>query len=205
MSKTKSGIVIADISVGDIFSESAHYQVTSVDKTNVKFKHIESGEGVQLSHKYVQDILETADQYSEEKTVNKEDSSLGPGIRSIFENIGVEAFTVCFTKQGSAKTQKAIAAEKAAVLADVDKIVKSKKAGVSGQLAALVAKVLDNPIVEEVPGEDRVLRGYKVQHTSRDGKYNCADMDITSGTNIRPVNINTIKWLVVGGVKYTLK
>jgi len=205
MSKSKSGIVIADISVGDIFSESAHYQVTSVDKTNVKFKHIESGEGVQLSHKYVQDILETADQYSEEKTVNKEDSALGEGIRTIFENIGVEAFTVCFTKQGKPKTQKAIAAEKQAFLDEATRVMAAKKAGAAAKVLSILEKALDTPVVTEEAGEDRVLRGYKVQHTSRDGKYNCADMDITSGTNIRPVNINTIKWLVVGGVKYTLK
>ena len=57
-------------------------------------------------------------------------------------------------------------------------------------------------------GEDRVLRGYKVQFASRDGRYDCVDMDIVrtdKESGIRPVNINTIKWLIFNGVKYIVK
>ena len=39
----------------------------------------------------------------------------------------------------------------------------------------------------------------------RDGRYNCVDMDITEENNIRPVNINTIKWLIIGGTKYIVQ
>lgn len=54
-------------------------------------------------------------------------------------------------------------------------------------------------------GEDRVLRGFKIQFESRDGRYNCVDMDIEDNNNIRPVNINTIKWLIIGGTKYVVE
>lgn len=57
-------------------------------------------------------------------------------------------------------------------------------------------------------GEDRVLRGYKIQFESRDGRYDCVDMDIVrtdKESGIRPVNINTIKYLIFDGVKYVVK
>ena len=57
-------------------------------------------------------------------------------------------------------------------------------------------------------GEERVLRGYKIQFESRDGRYDCVDMDITKTdkeSGIRPVNINTIKWLIFNGAKYIVE
>lgn len=53
--------------------------------------------------------------------------------------------------------------------------------------------IQNNPIKDVIEGEDRVLRGYKLQFTSRDGKYKCMDMDITrtdKETGERLVNIN---------------
>lgn len=57
-------------------------------------------------------------------------------------------------------------------------------------------------------GEDRVLRGFKIQFVSRDGKYRCMDMDIEKtekDTGERLVNINTISQLIYNGVKYTVE
>lgn len=68
--------------------------------------------------------------------------------------------------------------------------------------------VQDNPVSEEIPGEERVLRGYKIQFSSRDGRYNCRDMDIevtSKEAGIRPVNINTISELIYNGVRYVVK
>lgn len=50
-----------------------------------------------------------------------------------------------------------------------------------------------------------VSRGFKIQFESRDGRYNCVDMDIEDNNNIRPVNINTTKWLIIGGTKYVVE
>lgn len=69
-------------------------------------------------------------------------------------------------------------------------------------------QVLDNPIKDFIEGEDRILRGYKMQFVSRDGKYKCLDMDIERNSKedgIRLVNINTIKALVFNGVKYVVE
>ena len=135
------------------------------------------------------------------------------GIRTIWEElITPHVFTVCFQKADKAKTLKALKAEKEArVQSYVDQIerVKSQKKGVATAAAMIVEDSISNPILSFEPGEDRILRGYKVQFTSRDGKYDCIDMDIqskgTEGSSVRPVNINTIKWIVFNGVKYIVK
>lgn len=65
--------------------------------------------------------------------------------------------------------------------------------------------IQNNPIKDYTEGEDRVLRGYKLQFVSRDGKYRCMDMDIpqtSKETSERLVNINTISQLIYNGIKY---
>ena len=207
-------VEIKDINKGDVFSEESHYVVKSKGANEVIFTHLESGNDIALNNKYVQNLLKTSDQYEKEVEVTKEDSKDGTklGIRSIFENIGSsEVFTVVFEKQGKDKTKKAIAEEKAAqrTLA-IDLIEKAKKS--KKYMAVAYAEALtfiqENPIKETVSGEDRVLRGYKIQFNSRDGKYNCIDVDLKmkgESNHIRPVNINTIKVLVVNGIKYVVK
>jgi hypothetical protein len=50
--------------------------------------------------------------------------------------------------------------------------------------------LVNNPVLPYEEGEDRVLRGYKIQFESRDGRYNCIDMDIQQTdkeSGVRPV------------------
>ena len=201
---------IKEIEVGDIFSEESHYVVNKVAKDKVEFLHLESGKKVSLSNKYVANLLNTSDQYDNEVKVGKEDKKDGtPGIRTIFENIkSSEVFTVVFKKQDKPKTKKAIEAEKEAQRAEavalIDKAKKAKKSMATAYKEALEF-IQNNPIKDYIEGEDRVLRGYKMQFVSRDGKYRCMDMDITrtdKETGERLVNINTISQLIYNGTKY---
>ena len=59
-------INIKEIVVGDVFSEESHYIVEEIDKDTIKFKHTESGKSVTLGYGYVQDLLNTSDQYDKE-------------------------------------------------------------------------------------------------------------------------------------------
>ncbi len=68
--------------------------------------------------------------------------------------------------------------------------------------------VQNNPIKDYIEGESRILRGYKIQFSSRDGRYDCIDMDIDTSEKesaIRPVNINTIEYLIYNNVKYIVE
>jgi hypothetical protein len=177
------------------------------------FHHLEGDTDVSLSKNYVRELLNTSDQYHETKEVTKEDKKDGtPGIRTIFESIkSSEVFTVVFQKQGKVKTKKQFneerEAQREAAVAMIDKAKKQKKSMAVAYKEALEF-IQDNPIFETVEGERRVLRGFKLQFVSRDGKYRCLDMDIertSKETGERFVNINTITELVYNGVKYIVK
>lgn len=132
--------------------------------------------------------------------------------RTIFEGIrSSEVFTIVFKKQDKAKTKKQFESEKEAqrmeAISMIDKAKRQKKSMATAYKEALEF-VQSNPIKDYTEGEDRVLRGFKIQFVSRDGKYRCMDMDIEKtekDTGERLVNINTISQLIYNGVKYTVE
>lgn len=204
---------LREIEVGDIFSEESHYVVKEVKSESVVFKHFESGKTANLSNEYVYNMLNTSDQYEKEVKVTREDKKDGtPGIRTIFEGIkSSEVFIVVFKKQDKAKTKKQFESEKEAQRMEatsmIDKAKRQKKSMATAYKEALEF-VQSNPIKDYTEGEDRVLRGFKIQFVSRDGKYRCMDMDIEKtekDTGERLVNINTISQLIYNGVKYTVE
>lgn len=200
----------SEIEAGDVFSEISHYTFINKDRGGLKFKHHESGQTVTLDTKYVENLLSTSDQYHKEEVVGKEDKKDGtPGIRTIWENIySSEVFTVCFKKQDTPLSAKKLNELKSdqinSVLLTIEKAQKGKSGVLAAAEKALIA-IQNNPILPYEEGEERVLRGYKVQFASRDGKYDCIDMDLTEVNNLRPVNINTIVYLIYKGVRYTVK
>lgn len=202
--------MVKNFKAGDVLSESSHYVVTGIYGNDTVLKHQESGDSVHINKMYIEKYLESADEVINEVKVTKEDKKDGTlGIRSIFESIhGTQVFTVCFKKQDTPKSQKKLNAEIATLISDfsneIDTIQKSKK-GVADAAKRFAEELITHPILPYEEGEDRVLRGFKIQFESRDGRYNCVDMDIEDNNNIRPVNINTIKWLIIGGTKYVVE
>lgn len=199
------------------------------------FNQIESGDTVYLAENYVLDLLSTADQWNKEVKVGKEDKlwtakqiadaiksrelpadhkvNVGDvrlkGIRTLFEGIyNSEVFAVSFKRQDTKKTVKELevelAAQKIAAVAIIEKAKASKKS-VAAAAAEAIAYVQKNPISDMTPGTSRELYGYKIQFTSRDGRYDCIDMHLPAPGNVRPVNINTLEWLVYKGIKYVVE
>lgn len=192
-------------------SESSHYKVLADNgNLNFKLKHLESGDMVYIGKEYIHNYLESADGFTNEVKVTREDKKDGTlGIRSIFEGIhGSQVFTVCFKKQDTPKSQRKLNAEIATLISDfskeIDTIQKNKK-GVAEAAKKFAEELIKNPILPYEEGEDRVLRGFNIQFESRDGRYNCIDMDIEDTNNVRPVNINTIRWIILGGTKYVVE
>ena len=204
---------INQLKQGSIISESSHYIVNKVSNSNAYLTHFESGEEVQIGMSYLKHYTDSADFYNEEIKVTKEDKKDGTlGIRSIWENIhSSQVFTVCFKKQDKPKSQKKLNAEISSLIEsfsnEIDN-VKNNKKGVANCAKQLIEELVNNPILPYEEGEERVLRGYKIQFSSRDGRYDCVDMDITKTdkeSGIRPVNINTIKYLIFDGIKYVVE
>ena len=204
---------INQLKKGSIISESSHYIVDNILGSTATLTHFESGQQVQISTSYLENYTNSADLYNEEIKVNKEDKKDGTlGIRSIWENIhSSQVFTVCFKKQDKPKSQKKLNAEISSLIDsfsnEIDN-VKNNKKGVANCAKQLIEELVKNPILPYEEGEERILRGYKIQFESRDGRYNCVDMDIVKTdkeSGVRPVNILTIKWLIYNGVKYVVE
>lgn len=204
---------INQLKKGSIMSESSHYIVENILGSTATLTHFESGQQVQISTSYLENYTNSADLYNQEFKVGKEDKKDGTlGIRSIWENIhSGQVFTVCFKKQDKPKSQKKLNAEISSLIEsfsnEIDN-VKNNKKGVANCAKQLIEELVKNPILPYEEGEERILRGYKIQFSSRDGRYDCVDMDITrtdKESGIRPVNILTIKWLIYNGVKYVVE
>ena len=228
--QVKKPLNLDEIQVGDVFSEESHYVYLGQENGKRQFKHLESGQKVNLDDRYVSELLQTADQFTEEVEVGVEDKHWTQkqideakkkglleadsairegdvklkGIRSLWTDIhSTQVFSVCFNKKGKELTKKAYNAAK-------DKQIQEALANIgSGKVTLEEAfkQIQENPIFPVEKGEERVLRGYKVQFSSSNGFYDVIDMDIEDdgkGSNLRKVNINEINWLVVGGVKYVV-
>ena len=202
------------IAVNDVLSEVSHYRVVGINADNsIRVVHTESGDVVNIGRTYVENYIKSGDNFVEEVKVTKEDKKDGTlGIRSIFEGIhSGQVFTVCFKKQDKPKSKKKLNEEIDYLVnqfsEDIDKVRASKK-GVAERAKQLITELVREPILPYEEGEERVLRGYKIQFESRDGRYDCIDMDITKTdkeSGIRPVNILTIKWLIYNGTKYVVE
>lgn len=204
---------INQLKQGSIISESSHYIVNRVSGSTAWLTHFESGEEVQIGMSYLKNYTNSADLFETTVKVTKEDKKDGTlGIRSIWENIhSGQVFTVCFKKQDKPKSKRKLQGEIDAIVEQFSNsidTVKNNKKGVANAAKNLVTELVNNPVLPYEEGEDRVLRGYKIQFESRDGRYNCIDMDIQQTdkeSGVRPVNINTIKYLIFDGVKYVVE
>lgn len=202
------------IKVGDVLSETSHYIVTGFNfDGSIRCKHFESGEGVSIGKSYVDNYIKSGDNYDQEIKVTKEDKKDGTlGIRSIFENIhSGQVFTICFKKQDKPKSKKKLNEEIDSIVNSFSKqidTVSANKKGVANAAKEFITHLVNHPVLPYEEGEDRILRGYKIQFESRDGRYDCVDMDIVKTdkeSGIRPVNINQIKWLIYNGIKYIVE
>ena len=204
---------INQLKQGSIISESSHYIVNRVSGSTAWLTHFESDEEVQIGMSYLRNYTNSADLFETTVKVTKEDKKDGTlGIRSIWENIhSGQVFTVCFKKQDKPKSKRKLQEEIDAIVEQFSNsidTVKNNKKGVANAAKNLVTELVNNPVLPYEEGEDRVLRGYKIQFESRDGRYDCVDMDIVKTdkeSGVRPVNILTIKWLIYNGVKYIVE
>ena len=156
---------------------------------------------------YLKNYTNSADLFETTVKVTKEDKKDGTlGIRSIWENIhSGQVFTVCFKKQDKPKSKRRKLQEEIDAIVEqfsnsIDTVKNNKKC-VANAAKNLITELVNSPVLPYEEGEDRVLRGYKIQ-------YDCVDMDITKTdkeSGIRPVNILTIKWLIFNGVKYIIE
>lgn len=64
------------------------------------------------------------------------------------------------------------------IISESSHYIVNRVSGSNAWLKNLITELVNNPVLPYEEGEDRVLRGYKIQFESRDGRYDCVDMDI---------------------------
>ncbi len=210
----KKLIKTADIEKGDIFSEESHYVFLEKLGDKYQFRHLASNAVITLDERYVAELLTTADQFDSEVEVGVEDKYWTAkqiedakkkgtleadsliregdlklkGIRSIWTDIhSSQVWAVCFNKKGKALTKKALVAAKQKQIDEALETIGSGKITLEDAFKG----IQENPIFPIEAGEERVLRGYKVQFVSSNGFYDVVDMDITDdgkGSNLRKVH-----------------
>lgn len=217
-----------DMKKGDVFSETVHYRFMGKVGLEYEFENTATGLIVGISPDYVETFLLSAEQFDTEVEVGKEDKywtqkqidesgrtdvNVGdlrlPGIKTIWDSItGKDVFCVIYGVNPEKLTKKEFQARREKqmedAVAEIEKAQKSRT-GVAKMAEMVIKKIQENPIFDYDPKPPRLLRGYKIEFKSNDGRYDCVDMDKPNDDNIRPVNINTITTLVYNRVKYIVK
>lgn len=189
---------VKDLKVGSILSESSFFVVKSVNPSDITVND-DLGNELKISKSYVEKVLSSADSFlkEEKKTMTE--------LAELFINSARIAMTVAFYKKDQAKTKKVFDAEKAA------KIKEIQEARVS-DVPNLLSNLIENPLSKIIPGELRVMKGRHYGHVDELGRIHFIDMEQTRDTSKtdydtrkREVDPRTIQYLIVGGVKYSLK
>lgn len=223
-----------DLRPGDFLTEISSYTVKTVDKDKTVLIHGESRKEVTIAKNYVELYMIPADQYTSEVIVGKEDtywtekqiqeaiakgvpnaSNLregdlkAKGIRSIFLDYPLRtACAVCFFKKDKPLSAKAY--EKAIedkIAQDLQEITNGNKS-----LKDVLAESNKKPVLNYIPGEERVMIGYKISNFSQTSDYKFMDVKVPNPSSPggfdhieKSIDLSTIKWMVADGIKYILK
>lgn len=186
-----------DLKVGSILSESSFFTVKKVNPNDVTVVD-DLGNELNISNSYVEAVLSSAELFeSEEKKTMTE-------LADILVNNPRVAMTVAFFKKDVAKTQKAYKAEVAAVIKTVQEATVSK-------VEALLTNLIENPISKVIPGELRIMKGRHYGNVDDLGRVHFVDMEQAKGdkpdsdARMRQIDPRTIQYIIVGGIKYSLK
>lgn len=186
--------------VGTILSESSFFTVTEVKSNgDVLVKDDMGNTGIHINKKYLESIIDVADSFEKEEKLTKTD------LGELFIKSSKIAMTVAFFKKDEVKTKKVFEAEKAAKISEIE------NAKVS-DVARLLNDLMENPLTKVIPGELRVMKGRhygKVELST--GRVNFLDMELerdrtkSEDNRFRQVDPRTIQYIIVDGVKYSLK
>lgn len=188
-----------DFKVGEILSETAYYVVQKKVSNGDVIVNDELGNEITLSKAYVDSIdLPSADKFDseEEKTATE--------LSEICKSRPYAVMTVCNIPQGKEKTKKQLAIDRAAWAEEVGRVFMAKGASALEEYAS-------KPVETKEKTEPRTFRGRWVGVPDTFGRVTFIDMEKpipaegAYDSRVRQVDTRTIQWLVVDGVKYTLK
>jgi len=177
----------SNLAVGNVLSETTFYTVSKIKGDQAELK-TSSGVDVVLDKGYIEGLLDSGDQFTKEEKISKTDAA-----NLLLKSSGV-VLTVNFNKQ----------VKEADVVSEIiDAYENSTPKDFATKLKKAVKKGLE--------GEPRTLRGYHYGNQDEYGRLHVYDLDIpldpskSYNTSQRLIDTRTISWLIVRGVKYTVK
>lgn len=186
-----------ELKKGSILSETSFFTVKEVVGNAINVID-DLGNELQIGLPYVEAVLQSADIFV------KEDKKTMTELADILINNPRVAMTVAFFKKDVVKTQRAYKAEK-------EEAIKKVQEASLANAAKLLENLIDNPISKVIPGELRVMKGRHYGQMDDLGRVHFVDMEQVKGdkpesdARMRQIDPRTIQYIIVGGVKFTLK
>ena len=176
-----------NLKVNDKLSETQYYSVVKVAGDKVQLKN-GLDQDIVVDRGYVEDCLTSADQYEKEEKLNKTD------LTALFLKSPNVVFTVSFNKQ----------------VKEAD-VVKEILDAYEGSTPKTIEAAIKKAVKRGMNGEERVLVGYHTGIQDTFGRISAIDMNIAKdpskdyNTSLRLIDPRELNYLVLKGVKYTLK
>lgn len=175
---------------GEILSETSYFTVKEVKSQSTSVTD-SNGNELEIGNSYIEKVLNSADQFDNTIELNQTEV-----IAKFIESSRV-ATSVHFRKADKPKTKKAFNAEKVSKREEIMLAPTSK-------VPALLDNLMDNPILDYIPGEMRTMKGYHEGSIDDRGRVQFKDMEDPKGF-MKQVDPRTIQWIIVNNTKYIVK
>lgn len=175
------------LKTGNVLSEQQFYTVEKIVGEKVQLKN-DFGTAIVVDKGYVESCLQSADQYTEERKVNKTEAA------ALFLAHSGVAITVNFNKQ----------------VKDTD-VVKEIMTAYEGSTPKGMEIAVKKAVKEALTGVERTMVGRHYGELNELGRVQFVDMEEakTAGkdydTRLRLVDPRGINWFISRGIKYTVK
>lgn len=177
----------SELKAGDCLSEVQYYRFVKKSGDKVQLKN-GLDQDIVVDKGYVEDCLTSADQFEKEEKLNKTDMA------ALFLKSTNVALTVSFNKQ----------------VKEAD-VVKEILDAYEGSTPKTIETAIKKAVKRGMNGEERVLVGYHTGITDNFGRCSAIDMNIVKdpskdyNTALRLIDPREINYLIVKGVKYSVK
>ncbi len=169
------------LKAGDALSETQYYKVVKVSGDKVQLKNT-LNQDIVVDKNYVQDCLTSGNQFEKEEKISKTE------LTNLFLANPNTVFTVSFNKQVKE--------------ADVTKEIME---AYSDATPKVMEAAIKKAVKKALNGEERVLVGFHNGSQDEFGRISAVDMNITTGMPNRLVDPRNLNYLILKGVKYTVK
>lgn len=184
-----------NIPVGTIFSETNFLVVKEVTEQGITAANCSDlTKEVVIPHDYISqqyDSFNFCDLYETEASL-----SLTEADEYILKSPN-KCMTICYDKKPVVLSDQQYQKEKEDRMA----YLKTLK---GSALTKGVQDVIDNPVLKVLPGEERIIKGYHMGKNNTLGRLNFFDLEISDKNKFRQVDLRTVKYFIVDGIKYNV-